>query len=99
MLYINTCIVDNFTKPCSTGSDSCFTVMDLRSPTHLCVLQLGKLIIAEVGLGNIESVTTKDRKRKAPQDGHDSIVVCIECRVSRMLIWFHYGYSQDYYWN
>ncbi|KAI0214279.1 hypothetical protein LSAT2_000627 [Lamellibrachia satsuma] len=35
---------------------------------------LGKLIIAEVGLGNIKSVTTKDRKRKAPQDGHDSIV-------------------------
>ena len=41
----------------------------------MCLSQRGKLIVAEVGLGNIESVITKDRKRKTPQDDYDSMVV------------------------
>ncbi|XP_076440293.1 uncharacterized protein LOC143279885 isoform X2 [Babylonia areolata] len=35
---------------------------------------LGKLVVVEVGLGEVETVTKEDRTRKAPSAGHDSII-------------------------
>lgn len=37
--------------------------------------QLGKLVLAEVGLGAVETITKSDRTRKKPSDGMDSIIV------------------------
>ncbi|PVD23579.1 hypothetical protein C0Q70_16851 [Pomacea canaliculata] len=36
---------------------------------------LGKLVLAEVGLGAVETITKSDRTRKKPSDGMDSIIV------------------------
>ena len=38
-------------------------------------LQLGKLLLNDVGLGKTESVIKKDNTRTAPPEGFDSIVV------------------------
>ncbi|KAL8580354.1 hypothetical protein ACOMHN_037453 [Nucella lapillus] len=35
---------------------------------------LGKLMVVEVGLGEVETVTKENRTRKTPSDGHNSII-------------------------
>jgi hypothetical protein len=41
----------------------------------LSELQLGKLLLVDVGLGKVDTVTKQDRTRKAPTPGCDSIIV------------------------
>jgi hypothetical protein len=38
-------------------------------------LQLGKLLLVNVGLGKVDTVTKQDQTRKAPTPGFDSIIV------------------------
>lgn len=55
-------------------------VLDLHaagSRHSLSLLQLGSLLKAEVGIGNVETVVRPDRTRTNPAEGFDSIIVSI----------------------
>lgn len=52
----------------------CSTIIEILILMHT-TQQLGKLVLAEVGLGAVETITKSDRTRKKPSDGMDSIIV------------------------